>query len=160
MIEVKLKPVTLRTGFLKEVTAPVLVKGPWGGLRGSPATPGKEALLSWDWVARVMEEHLNFSSYPGRPPNPFSSSLSALCFYHDLPFQRTWACVRMGRARDRCWPETSGRSDSPASFAAAGVQCSPACQPGEERVTGGRTEKAGFTSQFMCWEAQRCLGAS
>ena len=160
MMEVKLKPVSLRTGLLKEGAAPVLVRGPGTGYGAAQPPPHKEALLSWDWVAGVMEEHPNFSSYLGRPPSPFSSSLSALCLYHALPFQRTWACVRMGTARDRCWPETSGRSDSPASFAAAGVQCSPASQPGEERDTGGRTEKAGFTSQFMCWEAQRCLGAS
>ena len=64
----------------------------------------------------------------------------------------------MGTAQGRRWPETSGTFDSPASFAAAGVLCSLASQPGEERVMGSERAKACCTSELnVVEEGQKSL---
>lgn len=94
---------------------------------------------------------------PGEAAHPSSSSSFALG--HALPFQRTWACVQMGTTQGRCWPETSGTSDNPVSFAAAGVLCSPASQPGGESDTGTEVGKACCTAEFKEWGVIEEAGA-
>lgn len=132
--EVKLKPAIL-LGLLKDVDAP-RVRGPVVGYSTAHPCPSGRPRWAGPGCPGLGESQ----ALAGEATQPVSSS--ALCLSHALPFRRTWACVPVGTARDRRWPETSGRSGSPTSSAAAGAPCSPASQPGEGGDTGGSTEKA------------------